>query len=382
MIIFRYLSREILLSMTAVSGVLLLIIMSGRFVAYLAQAAAGRYSHEVLFAMIGYRLPSFLELILPLGMFIAILLAYGRMYMDSEMTVMSACGFSNKRLLVYTMAPGIFVAFIVAMLALVISPLGMQKFESLLDGQQRRSEIDYLTPARFQPMQKGDAVTYVHTISEDHKQLRQVFIAEMAATSARKSRTTNDKPKLAVIVAESGEQIVDSVSGDRYLLLKNGYRYIGRPGELEYQEVKFDTYSQYLQPMNVRNPGDVEADALSTVALWAADELESKAALQWRIALPILVLVVTLLAIPLSHTNPRQGRYAQMIPAILIYIIYLVSLNAVRGLIEDGKVPAAVGMWYVHAIFICIALLLFNKASIWRWVKAYSQRKVKGNGYA
>ena len=52
-----------------------------------------------------FRIPGFLQLILPLGLFLGILLAYGRLYLESEMTVLSATSMSQKRLLGYTYGP-------------------------------------------------------------------------------------------------------------------------------------------------------------------------------------------------------------------------------------------------------------------------------------
>lgn len=361
--------------MIAVSGVLLLIIMSGRFVKYLAESAAGKLAPDVLFAIMGYRMPGFLELVLPLGLFIAILLAYGRLYMDSEMTVLSACGMSQKRLLGYTMIPSVFVAVVVAFLSLLISPLGAERSGDLLSTQKARSEFDHLPAARFQPLQSGNGVIYSHVISEDRKQLSSVFLAEMAkkpeGASVREGEA--QQAQLSVILAESGEQIVDPDNGHRYMLLRNGYRYSGLPGELEYQEIKFDTYAQYLSPGSTLGSGDIKSDALSTKALMDSSASEDQATLHWRLSIPILVLVVSILAVPLSHTNPRQGRYAQMIPAILIYIVYLVSLNAGRGAIEDGKSVGLFGIWGVHLVFLFLAVLLLSKDALRQKLRASSQ---------
>lgn len=367
MIIFRYLAREVLVSMLAVSSVLLLIIMSGRFVKFLGQAASGRIGPDVLLAVMGYRIPGFLELVLPLGLFIAILLAYGRLCMDSEMTVLSACGMSQKRVLGYTMAPALLVAAIVALLSLQLSPMGAQRSDLLLEIQKQRSEFDQLKPARFQEMQGGDSVTYSESLSLDRTQLNEVFVAEMATSD-------DETDTLAVIFARSGEQITDPVNGEKYLILRDGYRYAGRPGEADYQEIAFESYAQHLQPIGRFNPNDIEADAMPTAALWGSDNLQRQATLQWRLSLPLLVLVVTLLAVPLSKTNPRQGRYVQMIPAILIYIVYLVALNAARGAIEDGKLPAASGIWLVHLVFVALAVFLnYREGLTLKWRQFRSQ---------
>ena len=141
MIDFRYLSREVLMTLSAVSAVLLVIIMSGRFIKYLAQAAQGVLDPGVLFLIMGYRMPGFLQLILPLGLFLGILLAYGRLYLDSEMTVLSATGMSNRRLLGYSMAPAAIVAVLVAWLSLGLAPQGVAEVAKIFNQQDAMTEF-------------------------------------------------------------------------------------------------------------------------------------------------------------------------------------------------------------------------------------------------
>lgn len=349
-IIFRYLAREVMVAMVAVSSVLLLVIMSGRFVKYLAQAAAGKLAPDVLLAVMIYRLPGFLELVIPLGLFLAILLAYGRLYTDSEMTVLSACGMSNRRLIVYTMIPAFVVAVAVAWLSLIVSPVGVQKSEEVLEAQRARNEFDSLNASRFQATQGGKGVMYTEALSENRQLLKQVFMAEMAD-----SDTQGD---LALIVAKEGEQVLDTATDHLFLELRDGRRYEGQPGNANYRVTQFATYRQRLTENKEPYRRPAKSDTLSTGELLRSSKLEDRAALQWRLSVPLLVFVVALLAVPLSHTNPRSGRFVKMIPAILLYIIYLVSLNAGRAGLEDGKLPIELGLWWIHLIFLSIAVVL------------------------
>lgn len=376
MIIFRYLAREVLLNMVAVSSVLLLIIMSGRFVKYLAQAASGELSPEVLLTIMGYRLPGFLELILPLGFFIAILLAYGRLHMDSEMTVLSACGLSQKRLLWFTLVPGLCVALFVGLLSTLISPLGVQKADLIIKQQSTRNEFDFISSAKFLETSNGGNVIYTREMSSDRKVMDWVFMAEMA-----QSKGSDDESNLSVIRARRGEQFIDPNTGERYLKLINGYRYEGRPGESDYQVTQFESYSQHIPRPKEVNRANLKTDGRTTQDLWSSDRLQDIAALHWRLSLPVLVLVVTFLAVPLSRTEPRQGRYVQMIPAILLYIVYLVSLNAARGAVEDGDLGVFPGIWGVHAVFFAVAVVLFFWPNIKQtlWLNQRKGKQERGN---
>lgn len=348
MIVFRYLSREVLLTLSAVSAVLLVIIMSGRFIKYLAQAASGLLDPGSLFLIMGFRLPGFLQLILPLGLFLGILLAYGRLYLESEMTVLSATGMSQQRLLGMTLFPATLVALLVAWLSLSLAPQGANQFQLLLNKQDALTEFDTLEPGRFQSLRDGTRVTYTEQLSDDRINLGGVFITQKNASSDSKDRG------ISVLVAEKGRQEI-LADGNRYLILDNGYRYDGNPGQADYRAIKYETYGVVLPKPDVSDEV-TDRDAISTRVLMASDDVRNHAELQWRLSLPLLVFIVTLMAVPLSRVNPRQGRFLKLLPAILLYMAYLTILIAARGALEKGKLPASLGLWWVHGIFLAIGL--------------------------
>lgn len=361
MIVFRYLSREVLVTMSAVSAVLLVIIMSGRFIKYLAQAAQGVLDPGVLFLIMGYRIPGFLQLILPLGLFLGFLLAYGRMYLDSEMTVLSATGVSQQRLTLYSMAPALLVALLVAWLSLGLAPQGVASVARILSEQDALTELDTLVPGRFQSMKDGSRVTYSQDLSADRSELRGVFMSEK-----RMSANKREERGITVLVAESGRQEIQA-DGSRYLILENGYRYDGEPGEADYRVIRYDTYGVLLPKPEVALEAN-EREAMPTRDLIGSNDRRMQAELQWRLSIPLLVFVVTLLAVPLSRVNPRQGRFLKLLPAIFLYMAYLGLLIAARGAIDKGQLSPALGMWWVHGIFLTIGLLLlyWERLSLWR----------------
>ena len=348
MIVFRYLSREVLVTLSAVSAVLLVIIMSGRFIKYLAQAASGALDPGVLFLIMGFRLPGFLQLILPLGLFLGILLAYGRLYLDSEMTVLSATGMSQQRLFRITLFPATLVALMVAWLSLSLAPQGANQFQLLLNKQDALTEFDTLEPGRFQALRDGTRVTYTEQLSDDRINLGGVFISQKNVNSDKKDRG------ISVLVAEKGRQEIRP-DGNRYLILDNGYRYDGNPGQADYRAIKYDEYGVLLPKPDVSDEV-TDRDAMTTRSLIGSDDIRSRTELQWRLSLPLLVFIVALMAVPLSRVNPRQGRFLKLLPAILLYMAYLSILIAARGALEKGKIPPALGLWWVHAIFLAIGL--------------------------
>lgn len=352
MIVFRYLSREVLLTLTAVSGVLLLIIMSGRFIKYLAQAAAGQLDPGVLFLIIGYRLPGFMVLILPLGLFLGVLLAYGRMYLDSEMTVLSANGFSDRRILWYTQGSALVVAFIVAILSLWLAPAGVLKTQQLFNQQAAMTEFDTLAAGRFQSLGSGQRVTYAGGLSEDRTQLEDLFITERAGGL--------DDTTVGVLVAETGRQQMNA-DGSRYLVLYDGYRYDGTPGAADFRVISYDTYGVLLPKPEIATEV-TDREGIPTLQLFGHSDVDLRAELQWRLALPLLVFIVAFFAVPLSRVNPRQGRFLKLLPAVMLYMAYLALLISARGWMESGALPAVLGLWWVHVLFLIIGVVLNRQA--------------------
>ncbi len=360
MILFRYLAKEILISMLAVSATLLLIVMSSRFVKYLAEAATGDLAPEVVLSIMVYRLPSFLELVLPLGLFIGILLAYGRLYVESEMTVMSACGLSTGRLALYTLVPSVFVAVIVAWLSLYASPDGIARVQGIFQEAKNSSGLELLVSGRFRTDEKTGRVTYIEKLQDDRKTMQQVFSAEQSSTK--------DGIELSVLLSEQGEVRLDDEQRSRYLVLKNGYRYIGQPGGQAFRITQFEQYGQRIKEPKSVNSSYKKVDARSTEYLLGSELLEDKAALQWRVSLAILVPIIALIAQALSKTNHRRGRYVKMLPAFLIYIVYVIMLNGARDAIEKQKIPLEIGLWWIHGLFLLLALiLLFGDSWLRRW---------------
>ena len=352
MIIFRYLCREILSATLAVCVILLLVLMSGRFVKYLAKAVAGDMDSNTIFAMIGYRIPGFLELTLPLAFFLAVLLSFGRLYVQNEMSVLKACGVSEKRLMSYTLIMASLFALGTGWLSLSISPAGQARAEALFEAEKARSELDKLMPKKFYQLAGGKGVTYVEAVSVDH-QLDDIFLA-MSTGSVE-----NGDRRLILVLADSARQQQAEGSADRYLVMEKGYRIEGIPGQNDYQITHFEQYGSRLeegQPVTRKT----KVDTVATGLLLGSDDPALQATLQWRLSMPLMLLVVTILAVPLSRTNNRQGRYGKLLPAIVLYFTYLVALNAMRGAIESGAVSAAVTMLPVHAFYLAVGVMLMR----------------------
>ncbi|MBV0934127.1 LPS export ABC transporter permease LptF [Marinobacterium weihaiense] len=355
MIIFRYLAREALISTAAVTSVLLLIITSARLIKYLAEAATGKLEADFVFWVMLWRIPGFLELLLPLGLFLGILLAFGRLYLDSEIAVLRACGISQKRLALYAMGPAALVAALVASMTLWLAPMGAAKSEEIFSQQEARSELELLTPGRFQSQTRGRQVTYAESYDADSDQLQEVFIAQ---------RNASGEP--IVLMAERAVRQELAEFGGRFLVLQNGYRYDGTPGQAAYSQTTYDSYGISLPEAEISRE-ITELDALPTLQLLGSDSPEQQARLHWRLSLPVLAFIVTLIAVPMSRTNPRHGRFAKLIPSIVVYLLYLSLLTSTRSAIEDDKLSVWV-LWAIHGGFLLFAANLILADRFWQHV--------------
>jgi lipopolysaccharide export system permease protein len=358
MIITRYLAKEVYLTLLATTLVLLLIFFSHEFVRFMHYAATGELSSHAVMLLLLLQLPVLLAMLLPLSLFLAILIAYGRMYADNEMTILAVSGVSSFRILTKTVGFSAIIALLVAILSLYIGPRVANYSNHLWTGGTSNA-LDLLSPNRFNPIDKGKWIFYVNAISPDKKHLVSIFAAEQPPGNA-----IADKP-LGILVAKGGYQQVDKATGDLFLVLTNGYRYMGVPGQNDYQIIKYDQYGVRLQ----QDVGSWRRDesSIATKILWQEKHNNLAAAeLQWRISLPLTVFILSLLGAVLSRVKVKHSRYAQIIPAIMCYIIYTNLLFMSRAWLKKGIIPAEYGMWWTHILMLLFTIVIILYQSNWQ----------------
>lgn len=326
--------------------------MSNQFVRYLSRAASGNIPGMVVFKLMALEIPNLLGLLLPLGFYVAILIAYGRLYADNEMTVMQACGYSPRQLLKHTFIMAIVLATFVAGLMLWVAPVISTARSTLIRTQGVQTLIQTIVPQRFRALSGGKQVFYVESMSLDHTKARNLFFAEQGQDKG--------KTRWKIIWAQSGQAVEAENSDEQYVVLDNGRQYEGVPGQADYQVTQFSQYKARLPHQKSFVSSDMRTKPSSE--LWPLNNpnKQKAAEIQWRISVPIMVLVLALIAIPMSKINPRQDKYAKLLPAIIIYILYANLMFVGRDWIITGKVPVWLGFWWLHAGFAALGFgLLF-----------------------
>ncbi|WP_036178938.1 LPS export ABC transporter permease LptF [Marinomonas sp. MED121] len=354
--LFRYLAKEVLVSTMAVSFILLLIIASGRFVSYLGRAAEGKMTFEFLFIILGFHIPSFLQIIIPLSFFLALLLAYGRLYIENEMSILFACGISKVKLTFYTLGIALIATLVNASISLWLAPTSEYQSQLAKAEQDQLTVFDFLQPGRFQG--KGFNTTYVAEITPEEGWMKDVFISNTSKVEGKNIPTQT--------LASHAEQI-QLEGGDTYLVFKNGTRFEGVPGQLDYRITQFDTYAVLLDEKGELSIEDPSTKPSSEI--WRSDDLNEQAEWQWRISLVIMIPILAIIGTSLSQVNPRQGRFFKMLPAILLMILYLGLLIWGRTSLEKGRIPSSFGLWWVHILFGLIAAFLFSLFNEIRLIK-------------
>ncbi len=362
MIIERYLFKELAGTLFAVTTVLFLIFVSSWFARLLGQVAAGSAQADVIFLLLSLKSVDALIILLPLSFYMAVLLAFGRLYKDSEMTAMLACGVSWVRITRLVFLMGLGFALVVASVSLYFAPLANSERHILQKKMSASSGLEMITAGQFREMGEEDAVFYAERLSDDGKSVENIFIQ------------AEEQGVLNLIVAERGSQTMEG-DGSRYLLLQNGYRYAGEPGQVDFKIIKFREHKVLMkQPEVVFKVGNVAA--MSSLALWQSAKPRELAELQWRISMPVSVVLLALLAVFLSRSSPRQGRYGKLFLGILVYIIYSNLLGVAKTWVEKGTVDALMGVWWVHLLLaVLIGVLMVQHSGGLRVLLAGSQTK-------
>ena len=358
MILRRYLLREVGLNFLGVSLLFTLMFLSSTFIRLLTETLEGDYPARILFTLFALKGVGNLVFILPLAFFIGVMLAFGRLYKDSEMVVFTACGVRPQQVLRAVAIPALAVALLVAFLALWFAPWSEEQSSRLLDQAGARTEVEGIIPGQFNQFDDNGPVIYAESAEPGSKHLNGVFV-----------QYKEQGQGIQITAAQAYEE----VSGDlRYLILLDGFRYEGEPGQAEYRIIRFKEYAILMRERVVVASARPRY-AIETTQLIRSTDPANTAELQWRIAMPISVLLLGLLAVPLSKTSPRKGRFGGLFLGIMIYVVYNNLLTMARTSLSRDEIPAALGLWWVHILLLLMLLLI-----LWRQNRLPRPRPLSG----
>ncbi len=348
MILRRAFYREVGSNTLSITVLLLAVLALAGLTTLLGRAARGDLAKDIVLALLGWQMLKRLDLLLPLAWYLGLLLTMNRWYRDSEMTVLMACGVGLWQWLRPVIVLSSLVAVLVGLGAFYLTPLASRQMEQLRVQSAARFEVERLEPGVFNPLPGGNRAFYAAHIDIGDGRLEEVFIGSL------------EQGRKGVVVAQNGQPYTDPATGARFLLLQSGSLYDGAPGQPGYRVVDFGSYLLRLEPPP---PPTLprRSEELASGALLSEESREALAEWHWRLAKPAITLVLALFALALAHTDARRGRLGNLFVAILVYFIYSNLLALAQILVKKGAVPAALGMWWVHAAMLLVALYLLAR---------------------
>lgn len=363
MIIVKYLVKETLKAQVAILFILLLIFFCQKLVKILSAAVEGDIPTSLVLSLLGLGVPEMAQLILPLSLFLGILMTYSKLYTNSEITVMHACGVGKSTLLNAALILSIFTGLVAAANVIWFSPWSQVYQNKVLAEAKANPGVAALVEGQFQKSPDNNFVLFVGNVAGNR--FNNVFMAQI-------NPTDNQRP--SVIVADSGF-ITQSENGTQIVHLDNGTRYEGTAALRDFRITDFTGYQAAIGQQEVDSNSD-DVEQASIHALLASDDNKSIAELHWRWTLILAVPLMAFMVVPLSVVNPRQGRVVSMLPAILLYLVFFLLQSSLKSNGAKGKLDPMMWMWAVNIGYFLIALTV----NVWDSIPARKIRaRLRGN---
>ncbi|HKM95253.1 MAG TPA: LPS export ABC transporter permease LptF [Buttiauxella sp.] len=345
MIIIRYLVRETFKSQLAILFILLLIFFCQKLVRILGAAVDGDIPTNLVLSLLGLGVPEMAQLILPLSLFLGLLMTFGRLYTESEITVMHACGLSKAVLIKAAMILALFTGAVATVNVMWLGPWSSRHQDEVLAEAKANPGMAALAQGQFQQATDGNSVLFIESVNGSS--FNDVFLAQLRPKG-------NSRP--SVVVADSGH-LSQRSDGSQVVTLNTGTRFEGTALLRDFRVTDFLDYQAIVGHQKVALDPD-DSSQMYMRALWASDAPNTRAEYHWRLTLVLTVFIMALMVVPLSVVNPRQGRVLSMLPAMLLYLVFFLLQTSLKSNAAKGKIDPMFWMWLVNLVYFAIAVVL------------------------
>jgi lipopolysaccharide export system permease protein len=347
MIFQRALRRELLSTAGAVFTTLFTITITVMLIKILGQAAGGTIASADVIALIGFQALNYLPIILILTGYVSVLLVVTRSYQDSEMVVWFASGLSLTRWIPPVLLFGLPIVLLTAILSFVATPWANTKSGEYRERFEKREDLSKVSPGKFQESAAANRIFFVEGISGDSNKVKNVFI------------NTQTDGKNSIVIAKEG-MVEEDKKGDKFLILSKGRRYDSTGTQSDFRIMEFERYGTLVASQSQALSGDKSARALPTIELLKTPSNFNMGELLWRMSLPLMALCLMLLAIPLSFVNPRVGRSASLLIALLLFVTYSNMVSFFQATVVQGRLSFLMAWWPVHLVVLGMIFFLFS----------------------
>ncbi len=350
----RMLIREFLTMGALVFFILLGVVVFTQLIRFLGESVSGLLAVDGVLVMLGFSVINYLPILLSISLFLSVLLTLTRCYRDSEMVVWFSSGIGLTRWIRPVLGYALPVTAAIALMSLVLSPWALSMADEFKRRLDSRDDVSHAQPGAFRESKQADRVFFLEDVDTENKRVGNIFVRSI------------QHGREGTMVAKEGYQET-AENGDRFLVLLNGTRYEGIPGQADFRIAHFERYAMRIEPAELRQsqPG---VKTLTTWQLIRDPNSWNMAELEWRIGLPVSALIMALLAIPLSRVDPRSGRSFNLIVAFVIYIFYNNMISVTNSWVGQGKLDALTGLWALHAcMFVVLLALFYQRTSLRPW---------------
>lgn len=345
-----------------VSAVLSIIFVGYSLSRFLVKADAGLLNTGEVIHLTALKVLIAFEVLLPIGLFFGLMLGLGKLHSDSEIVAMQASGIGESHILRPVLMLAIPLALLIAALSIYARPWAFEQTYGMLAIAEASSDIDRIKAGQFYLTRRTapDSVDPPpgpeQDVAIDEDRERAIFIAKISLDQALEEVfiRTRTGSELEVISASDGLLVERPESAYHSLELDNAriFKRVDDGPDL-YAEIEHFT-------VKVKNalpePPAYKAKSVSSAELLLSEHPKDSAEYQWRLSTPITTLLLALLAVPLSRSKPRGGRYAKILLAFVIYAAYYNFIGINRTWVEQ---QVTTSIWWAPSILALLVLLSY-----------------------
>lgn len=352
MIFESAIKREFMQSASAMSIALLAILISTQLIRFLNEAASGKVLPEAVLVLLGFASLQFLPIVLTLTLFISVLFCLSRVYRDSEMFIWLISGQSLSAWIKPIFSFALPFVLAIAVLSLFLSPWASKMADEYRLQLSVKSELSQVSPGAFREVKRGQRVFFVESIEKEKDSIGNVFVADVKNN------------KISVLVSKTGYQEIEN--NERFIVLEDGKRYEVEPGSAAFKISEFERYKLRTEDGYAKRD-KVNYNRKPLEELLTDNSNAAQGELLWRLSVPLSAIFLVLWAIPLSRVNPRAGRSANLLIAVLIYAIYNNSISVFQTWVSQGIINVFLAFLILHGVVFFFWFVLFSKQIQFKW---------------